>query len=141
LTDTPTVSPVQSATNTPLVPNTLTDTPVVPVFTPTITPDSTNTPVPPPYNDTEVYPNPFYPDSSSSLFHVGNVQAGQEMTIYDMIGRLVYSKALVGNPQVDTWDGSNNNGVTVGTGIYILVITGDGQQNQIYRVAVVRASR
>jgi hypothetical protein len=55
------------------------------------------------------------------------------MTIYNLIGERVYNLRLVGNPNFDRWDGLNNNGVKVVTGIYFVVIDGN-----VYRLAVVR---
>ena len=83
---------------------------------------------------TQIYPNPYNPDKGE-FFHLGNVPAGETMTIYNMIGELVYSQRLKGNPALDTWDGLNNNGVKVVTGIYFLVVSGN---KQVLRLAVVR---
>jgi hypothetical protein len=81
-----------------------------------------------------IYPNPYNPDKGE-VYHLGNVAAGETLTIYNMIGELVYSQKLKGNPSLDTWDGLNNNGVKVVTGIYFLVVSGS---KQTQRLAVVR---
>jgi hypothetical protein len=125
-----------SATFTP-APPTETFTPgpsntVSPTFT--VTPSFTITPTPtdvPPGPTAQLYPNPFNPDKE--LFYLGNVKAGAQMNIYNLIGEKVYQVRLQGNPNLDFWDGLNSNGVKVVTGIYFVVIDG-----QVYRLAVVR---
>jgi hypothetical protein len=118
-------TPGPSSTNTPIPPPTNTFT-ITPTFTVTLTP--TNTPVGP---DAQLYPNPFNPDKE--LFYLGNVPAGAQMTIYNLIGERVYNLKLKGDPNFDHWDGLNNNGVKVVTGIYFVVIDGN-----VHRLAVVR---
>lgn len=154
-TFTPTVTPTITQTDTPgpsatftvtftIAPPTSTFTPpptstITMTYSPgptlTITPTITVTPVvtsavvvgiP-----AQLYPNPFNPDKE--LFYLGNVPAGSQMNIYNLIGEKVYSVRLQGNPSLDYWDGLNNNGVKVVTGIYFVVIDGN-----VYRLAVVR---
>ncbi len=68
----------------------------------------------------ESYPNPFNPSTtlSYSLPSASNVK----LVIYDVIGRMIKSfitnSQLSGNHKV-VWNGTNNNGVKVSTGIYI----------------------
>ncbi len=85
-----------------------------------------------------VYPNPFYPDSSDwryNKFHVGNVDPGATISIYNMVGALVLQKPESYFAANGGWDGNNNNGVKVVTGVYFLVVSGS---NTVYNVAVIR---
>lgn len=113
--------------------------PFTPTATPTstITPVSTSTPVP---GKAQIYPNPFHPDRGE-CFRVGAVPANTQMKIYDMIGALVYSRTLGGTTAcVDNWDGNNNNGQKVVTGLYQILLTYTDGTNTIYRIAVIRGN-
>ena len=85
----------------------------------------------------QIYPNPVNPDRGE-LLHLGDVQQGQRMTIYNAVGESVYSATLTGVPSQDVWDCVNSNGVQVVTGVYFVVISG---VSEVYRVAVVRDKR
>lgn len=146
ITVSPTISPTPpgTLTETPTFTITKTGTPVIPTntytYSPTITvtPTITLTPTVGKGPGTQIYPNPFNPDKGE-VFHIGNIAAGDQMKIYNMIGELVYSLKLKGNLYQDVWNGDNNNGVKVVTGVYFLVLS--GSTNQIFRVAVVRENK
>jgi len=133
--DTATITPTYSVTLTPTTPSptpTFTATPTISPL-PSATQSFTNGPTPT-VNvaaPAQLFPNPYHPDQG--LFHLGNVAAGLNVGIYNMIGQKVRSFSTVGNPAMDTWDGNNANGVKVVTGIYFMVIQGN-----VYRLAVVR---
>lgn len=65
------------------------------------------------------YPNPFNP--STTIHYSLPEENTVSITIYDMLGRkvheLISQKKLVGNYSVE-WNGDDNNGNLVGTGIY-----------------------
>ncbi|MGH7441181.1 MAG: hypothetical protein ACREKE_00755 [bacterium] len=135
-TSTPTpsfsASPSMSATATP----SLTATPSAtssasPTASPTFTISPTFTPNP--GGGGHFWPNPFYPDRNTRLFHLGDVAPGQKWQVFNMIGQLVWQSTTEGNPDYDVWDGRNSNGVEVTTGVYLLYMDG-----KIYRFAVVR---
>jgi hypothetical protein len=109
-----------------------------PTSTFTLTPVPTAVPVP---GKAQVYPNPFHPDRGE-CFRIGNVPANTSMKIYDMVGALVYSRTIPGNSTacVDNWDGFNNNGQKVVTGLYQVLLTFPDGTNTIYRVAVIRGT-
>jgi serine protease AprX len=83
------------------------------------------------------YPNPFNPGTHIS--YIIPQQSNVTITVYDAIGRevrtLVSGTAGRGNYQV-AWDGSDNRGVAVATGVYIYRLTAagiDGSQSVINR--------
>lgn len=149
---TPTVTPTPSFTYSPtfttpsLTPSQtiyVTATPtftISPTFsmTPTVTETFTVSPIVTqtldPNQNAQIYPNPFNPDRGE-VFRLGNVPAGETMTIYNLIGEFVYSAKIRGNPALDAWDGMNANGIRVVTGIYFITISGS---SKIYRMAVLR---
>lgn len=117
--DSPTVSPTRTASPTPL-----------PTGTPTVSPTNTRFVV----NLEEpalVYPNPFL--AESQVLHFGNVPAGARVRIYNVIGEFVIEKVFGGDPAVDTWDGTNANGVKVVSGVYFAAI-----QGRVYRFVLIR---
>jgi hypothetical protein len=136
-TATYTQTPAFTATISPTF--TVSVTPTTPSATPTVTPSFTAGPsntftipaTPNPASPAQLFPNPYHPDQG--LFHLGNVKAGLDVSIYNMIGQKVRSFPTFGNPAQDTWNGNNANGVKVVTGIYFVVIQGN-----VYRLAVVR---
>ncbi len=121
VTATPTFTISPTFTATPTATETFT---VSPVVTQTLNPNQ----------NAQIYPNPFNPDRGE-VFHLGNVPAGETLTIYNLIGEFVYSSKIKGNPALDVWDGMNANGIRVVTGIYFITISGS---SQIYRMAVLR---
>lgn len=93
------------------------------------------------------YPNPFYPDSSDSskntitLEYFLSVERNVNLYIYAVNGELVkkWSGAEYNRPGLHRvkWDGRNQNGSVVGSGVYILIITADNEK-QIDKISVVR---
>ena len=123
-----------------------------PTFTVTWTPDLTvSSPTPTATIDYSnaiawVYPNPYNPKgdeppfAGSGSFYVGGVEPGSSVEIYSMDGMLVKRiedyNAGAGR---FVWNGTNQNGKDVVSGLYFLVITppdGSEGQQQIFRVIV-----
>jgi hypothetical protein len=98
--------------------------------TPLVSPTPTFTPIV--NSNAMLWPNPFYPDRGE-LFHLGNVPAGENWTIFDLVGHFVYKSTTIGNPALDTWNALNQNGIEVTTGMYFIYLHG-----HVYRLAVVR---
>ena len=85
-------------------------------------------------NSTElsnIYPNPFNP--STTIEYALNVASDVSLHIYDMQGRVV--KTLVSN-NLDAgshsivWNGINDNGVQVSSGMYLVRMEANGQAYQ-----------
>ncbi len=75
----------------------------------------------------EAYPNPFNP--STTIGFSLNTQGPVDLVVYDMLGRevkqLVSGTMAVGFHHVQ-WDGTNRNGETVGTGMYLARLSSQG---------------
>ncbi len=129
-TYTPTLSPSFSVTASFSASPTLSPSPSI---TPTWTETALVSPVPTAAPAAlQLFPNPFHPDRGE-FFHVGNLPAGVQISIYNLIGETVYRFTSKGNAALDRWDGVNSNGVQVVTGVYILEA-----DHKVYRLAVVR---
>jgi FlgD Ig-like domain len=126
-------------TNTP--PDTHTPTPtatesVTHTSTPTETPTATRTVSPESVAAVSlVYPNPFWPTQGGktnialTLVDYGNVN----IKAFNMAGVLVRTVADQDYPNgrfTFTWDGRNDQGEVVGTGMYILLISAPGINEQ-----------
>ena len=78
-----------------------------------------------------IYPNPFNP--STTIEYALNVASDVSLYIYDMQGRVV--KTLVSN-NLDAgshsivWNGLNDNGVQVSSGMYLVRMEANGQAYQ-----------
>jgi hypothetical protein len=134
-TDTRTVTPIGTSTITPTL--TVTATPTFsPTGSPTTSPTLVPTPVP---KISYLYPNPFHPDRPGEVFHIkpNSNYANSTVTIYDMVGRKVrsFTSAEISGGSSTGWDGRNQNGVLVVSGIYFLVVSGD---SNVYRIGVIR---
>jgi hypothetical protein len=134
-TDTRTVAPIGTSTITPTL--TVTATPTFsPTGSPTTSPTLVPTPVP---KISYLYPNPFHPDRPGEVFHIkpNSNYANSTVTIYDMVGRKVrsFTSAEISGGSSTGWDGRNQNGVLVVSGIYFLVVSGD---SNVYRIGVIR---
>jgi hypothetical protein len=91
--------------------------------------------------DAVLYPNPFRPndpDPAQRYLRIGRVEAGTLMTVYDLAGDQVWTTPLAGNFMVDIWDGVNQNGEPVVTGVYFVVLEQPTAGSSVHRIAVVR---
>ncbi|MFQ5583753.1 MAG: T9SS type A sorting domain-containing protein [Calditrichia bacterium] len=84
------------------------------------------------------YPNPFNPETI--IRFALPQQANVKLTIYDVSGRQVrvlLKKQMSAGYHTATWDGRNDNGVQVGTGVYFYHITA-GDFSQVRKMLLVR---
>jgi hypothetical protein len=115
-TPTVTLAPLVSATWTATATPTATVNPGL--FTLTVTPTST----PWPHGQIYVYPNPFNPGTAvGRVLKFDNCPRESEIKIFTVSGELVRQYANVLGRQ--TWDGKNQNGAEVVTGIYLFVVS------------------
>lgn len=85
-------------------------------------------------DNVSIYPNPFLPARHTSLYFV-NLTSEAEINIYTLSGELVRElKADLSGTAV--WDGKNENGETVASGVYFALFKGN--KTKIERIAVER---
>jgi hypothetical protein len=90
------------------------------------------------------FPNPFNPDSEAITFRFRLARAGNvTIKVYDVSNTLV--KTVISNSPIEagvesgvTWDGKNENGVTVANGVYFYVIESSSGEKGVGKVAVLR---
>jgi hypothetical protein len=140
-TFTPTITPTptNTPTITPTLTNTLSFTPTFfptnsPTFTntPTISPTSTNTPVltytPTPPPGVKVWPNPFTPQLSPNNvthFLLPSGHGAGRLLIANLRRKLVYSLDFGAAADVQ-WDGKDNSGNVVPSGVFLYLLESDG---------------
>jgi hypothetical protein len=80
----------------------------------------------------KVYPNPFNQNTLIRFSSPANINANLE--IYDIAGRLVRNRHIDGNQNTGeiTWDGKNNYGEDVVSGIYLFKLS-EGENSQIVK--------
>lgn len=86
------------------------------------------------------YPNPFILDGSGTQFTITNLVRQSSVSIFTEDGRLVkaYPPGSISGAQA-TWDGRNDNGEFVPSGIYLFVAQNSGgSTSAVGKVAVVR---
>lgn len=84
------------------------------------------------------YPNPFNPRTTMSFMLPANVYA--EMKIYDVKGRLVKTllgKTMEAGRHTLTWEGKDNRGLSVPSGIYFCKLTA-GNDSETRKIIVIR---
>ena len=92
-----------------------------------------------------VYPNPYYPLSGSREAHFKNIPEQGILNIFTVSGEKVISLKDDGDNADDTagdglisWDGHNSHGSTVASGIYLYLVTKDGERSASGKFAVIR---
>ncbi|HDI00386.1 MAG TPA: hypothetical protein ENF74_05295 [Firmicutes bacterium] len=83
-------------------------------------------------------PNPFFPEEGRLTFH--NLPEGSSLRIFSLSGELVRSLSPEGSGEV-TWDGDNDAGYLVGSGVYLYVVKDPQGKVQVGKVALVRRRR
>ncbi|NTV53232.1 MAG: DUF11 domain-containing protein, partial [Candidatus Firestonebacteria bacterium] len=142
ITTTATITP--TATSTPTVTLTIamsatataSHTPVILTATPTPTPTSTVTPVGS-GGAIYVYPNPFRPETAfEHVLKFEHCPDGSEIRIYTVSGELARKFTGVSGRQI--WDGKNNGGADVVSGVYLYVIDQPGGLKTSGKIFVIR---
>ncbi|MBN2355227.1 hypothetical protein JXO59_03890 [candidate division KSB1 bacterium] len=85
------------------------------------------------------YPNPFVLLGTNSYFHIENLVQGASVHIFTPEGKLVrkIASSQIFGSRVD-WDGRNNHGEWVASGIYLYLATTETGLSKVGKVAVVR---
>ncbi len=84
------------------------------------------------------YPNPFVLDSGPRFFYIDNLTSQVNVRIYTESGHLVRhipESEILGSRAI--WDGTNDRGKTVASGIYLYLVT-DEKGSKAGKVAVIR---
>jgi len=86
--------------------------------------------------DIKIFPNPFRP-SRHNFMQFANMPSGARVRLFTMLGELVaeFSADYSGNA---LWDGKNKYGSKVASGVFIVLIEGDGVGKHITKLAVER---
>ncbi|HEY5038399.1 MAG TPA: SBBP repeat-containing protein, partial [bacterium] len=141
VTNTPTITPTATPTSTPTNSGTPTKTASnTPTFTPTLTPTVTFTPTAT-FTLTPVCAFHFWPDPFDPKYAVGGllkmscVPAGATVSFFTVSGELV--KQVQENGGMAIWDGRNQFGTRVSSGIYNYVIQQGAQVFQAGKFLVV----
>jgi len=109
-------------------------------------------------NNVVIFPNPFRPNDGNDLtgkefygdytidnktgIHIMNIPANTTIEVYNIIGQKIRTlRNIPINASSDygmaIWDGKDKNGIKVGSGTYLIVLTGNGQK-VVKKVAVIR---
>jgi hypothetical protein len=73
----------------------------------------------------KIYPNPFTPSLGHDEVHFANLPPGAALRIFSMAGEKVWEQVDDGQGAID-WDGLNQSGKPVASGIYLAIIDGAG---------------
>ena len=82
-----------------------------------------------------IYPNPYNPNNGT--FNITNLISDCAISIYTVIGITVKTINVVAGNGIATWDGTNNSGQKVASGVYYVQIKGLGM-SKLLKVAVQR---
>jgi hypothetical protein len=83
-----------------------------------------------------IYPNPYYTNRGQGFVTLDNMPAGTEARIYTLSGEKVW-EGTAGTTGLLTWDATNNSGVLVGSGVYLVVLDSDSGK-KVVKIAVER---
>ncbi|MDZ7722743.1 MAG: two-component regulator propeller domain-containing protein [candidate division KSB1 bacterium] len=84
------------------------------------------------------YPNPFVLDQNGALFYMNKLAINSAIKIFTSEGRLVRTIPEDQVPGAQAvWDGKNNNGETVQSGVYVYLITAEDGERTVGKVAVI----
>jgi ligand-binding sensor domain-containing protein len=86
-----------------------------------------------------VYPNPFFLDRSEGPLTIAGLADGSSVTIYTLAGEFIRDLVMPRNRlnQVH-WDGRNEAGADVSSGIYLFVATNETGLSRVGKIAVIR---
>lgn len=83
----------------------------------------------------KVYPNPFNPKKVSSGMTISNLAAGATIKIFNAAGELIRTLNNTTVNGVATWDGKNDGGSLVASGVYIMYVNAPARSS-IVKAAV-----
>jgi hypothetical protein len=86
-------------------------------------------------NNVKAYPMPYYPARGNLT--IENLTENATIKIYTITGELVKTVSYASSNGVATWDGKNNNGAEVASGVYIMYIESSAGKQRL-KIAVER---
>ena len=90
------------------------------------------------FNGLNIYPNPFILKDGSQSITIDGLISATDIKIVTISGKLIREFSSPGG-KIAYWDGKDNNGKLVGTGIYILIaFDQEGNSVETGKVAVIR---
>ncbi len=85
----------------------------------------------------KIYPNPFKPNSTGGVMHFTNLPPNTKIKIFTVSGELI-AKIKAGADGMAQWDGKNENGNNVASGVYIGLFTSPDGKKKFKKMAVER---
>ncbi len=79
-------------------------------------------------SDPRVYPNPFRPNRGQAKVNVANLPPFARVRVYTLAGELLKDLSADASGSA-AWDGRNDGGRAVASGVYLLLIQSDGDKN------------
>ena len=128
LTSTPTLNLINSPTNTPVNTPTISITPTTTPTVGTPSPTLSFTPSPTPFPSFRVWPNPFTPElptNNLAFFSIPAPHGVGQVMILDIRRRSIRTINF-GAGITPVWDGKDNSGRVVRSGLYLYLLTVDG---------------
>jgi hypothetical protein len=85
----------------------------------------------------KIYPNPFRPSSVAGAVRFANLPYDAAVRIYTVLGELV-REFKTGHDGTGTWDGKNEKGAEVASGVYLVFIEPPAGKGKVFKLAVER---
>lgn len=85
----------------------------------------------------KIYPNPFRPSSVAGAVRFANLPYDTSVKIYTLLGELV-REFKTGYDGTGTWDGKNEKGAEVASGVYLAFVEPPGGKGKVFKLAVER---
>ena len=85
------------------------------------------------------FPNPFLPAQGHTEITFFQLPINPSLRIYTVSGEFIIElQPLTQSPDLITWNGENQSGQDVASGIYIVVLTATGEDPRIAKLAIIR---
>lgn len=85
----------------------------------------------------KIYPNPFRPSSVAGVVRFANLPYDTSIKVYTLLGELV-REFKTGYDGTGSWDGRNEKGTEVASGVYLAFIKPPGGEGEVFKLAVER---
>ncbi len=85
----------------------------------------------------KIWPNPFRPSSVAGVVRFANLPSDASVRIYTLLGELV-REFKTGFDGTGTWDGRNEKGAEVASGVYLAFIKPPSGEGKVFKLAVER---